>query len=173
MTLLDETYVPFMSTADRLERGLECCRKGDWKTGFEHLSVLAQQDHKTGSLPSRFYSYLGYGMALHEGRISQGIKLCRYAVKLEFFQPENYVNLAQVYLLANRRDKASKAVLKGLEVDPEHPALVALHKTLGERKPPALPFLSRSNILNQVLGRLRHALRRAPAKSETSQEPTR
>lgn len=171
MTLLDETYIAFTNPADQLERGLECCRQGDWKTGFEHLSAVAQQQKKPGELPSRYYSFLGYGMALRQKRIDEGIKLCRYAIKREFYQPENYLNLARVYLLAERRDAAYKAIMKGLKVDPEFPGLQALHQSMGERKLPVLPFLARSNPLNRLLGSIRYAFRKRPARSPQEQPP--
>ena len=170
MTLLDQTYVAFKNPLDQLDKGLEYCRQGDWKTGFEHLSAVAQQQKKPGELPSRYYSFLGYGMALRQKRIDEGIKLCRYAVKKEFFQPENYLNLARVYLLAERRDAAYKAILKGLKVDPDFPELVALRRSMGERQLPALPFLARSNPLNRLLGSIRYAFRKRPAQS--AQEPS-
>lgn len=158
MSRLDETYVAFSSSSDQLEKGIEYCRHGDWETGIAHLSAVAQQQNKPGELPSRYYSYLGLGMALQEKRVAEGIKLCRYAVKREFYQVENYVNLARTYLLAKRRSAAYRVIEKGLKIDPNHPELQALHQSLGARRPPVLSFFSRSNPFNQLLGRLRHVM---------------
>lgn len=158
MTRLDETVIAFQNPIDQLEKGIECCQKGDWETGFAHLSAVAARQSKPGELPSRYYSYLGYGMALREKRFGEGIKLCRYAIKQEFYQPENYVNLARTYLLAQRRGEAYKAIRRGLKVDPEFPELKALHERLGTRKRPVLPFFSRNNVFNQILGRIRHSM---------------
>lgn len=162
---LDETVIAFDNPADQLEHGLEYCRKGDWKTGLAHLTAVAERQKEPGHLPSRYYSYLGYAMAIQEKRITEGIKLCRYAVKQEFFQVENYVNLARIYLLAKRRGPAFKAIAQGLKIDANNPELVKLHRTLGERRPPVLSFLSRSNPFNQILGRLRHAFSGGAKKS--------
>lgn len=162
MSRLDETYVAFSSSTEQLDRGIECCRSGDWESGMAHLSAVAQQQKKPGDLPSRYYSYLGYGMALREKRISEGIKLCRYALKQEFYQVDNYVNLARTYLLGNRRGAAYNTIEKGLKIDANHPDLHALHQELGARRPPVLSFLSRSNPFNQLLGRLRHVV--SPSK---------
>ena len=165
MSRFDETVVAFQNPIDQLEKGIDCCRRGDWETGFAHLSAVAERQTKPGELPSRYYSYLGYGMALREKRFGEGIKLCRYAIKQEFYQPENYLNLARTYLLAKRRGEAFKAIKRGLKVDPDFPELQELHKRLGNRKRPVLPFLSRGNFINNLLGRIRHTLTASSRKT--------
>lgn len=161
MTRFDETKIVFQNPLDQLEKGLEFCRKGDWKTGLELLDGVAQQQKEPGKLPSRYYSFLGYALAHQQRKIDAGIKLCRFAIKQEFFQPDNYLNLARTYLLAQRRDAAYRAIEKGLKVDANHPELLSLQRTMGKRKAPVLTFLSRSNPLNRLLGSLRHAMRRS------------
>lgn len=111
-----------------------------------------------------FYSYLGRGIAMKEGRIREGIRLCRHGVKVEFYQPENYINLAQVYLLANNRRRAWEAVVQGLQVDRGHKGLQRLARNMGVRKRPMIPFLSRDNPINQLLGRIRHDLKTSGKK---------
>jgi hypothetical protein len=140
-----------------LDQGIDCCRKGNWVEGLRHLGWIAERG-TASSLPGLFYSYLGYGIALSEQRIDEGLKLCHHAVKLEFYQAENYLNLARTCLLANDRAGAVRAVRAGLKID-SHPGLLALQKDLGVRSSPVLPFLGRSNFLNQALGRLRKAWR--------------
>ena len=106
------------------ERGLERCREGRWEDGLVDLAFLAEHGSH-GEVPSLCYSYLGYGLARHRGQIKKGLRLCRHAVKLEFFQPESYVNLARTALLSDRyRRVAAHAVLDGLEIDPGHPELL-------------------------------------------------
>jgi hypothetical protein len=151
------------------ERGLERCRNGDWKDGLVDLAWLVEHGAR-GEVPSLCYSYLGYGFAHRGGQVKKGLRLCRHAIKLEFFQPENYVNLARTALLSKRyRRQAATAVLDGLEIDPDNPELLELQKKLGARRPPVLRFLSRRNLLNRILGRLRHDLtRRKPAPKGSS-----
>jgi len=144
--------------ADALNQGIECCRKGDWSEGLRHLGWIVEQGEAVSGLPGIFYSYLGYGIALREQRIDEGLKLCRHSIKLEFYQVENYLNLARTCLLAQDRAGAVQAVRAGLKID-SHPDLLVLQKELGIRDSPVLPFLGRSNFLNQFLGRLRHAWR--------------
>jgi hypothetical protein len=142
--------------AENLNQGIECCRKGDWAEGLRHLAWIAERGEEVAGLPGLFYSYLGYGIALRERRIAEGLKLCHHSIKLEFYQTENYLNLARTCLLAQDRAGAVRAVRDGLKID-SNPQLLALQEELGTRSAPVLPFLSRSNFLNQILGRIRHA----------------
>jgi len=56
-------------------------------------------------LPGLFYSYLGFGVARFDRRVREGLTLCEHAVKREFYQPENYLNLARTHLLAGNRER--------------------------------------------------------------------
>lgn len=144
------------------DRGINRCRTGDWKDGLVDLAHVVSRYGKT-TLPSPVYSYLGYGIAKHRRELAKGIRMCRHAVRLEFYQPENYVNLAKACLLAERyRRDAYEALRDGLAIDPEHPELLALQQQVGRRLPPVLPFLSRQNLLNRILGALRHQLKGKP-----------
>lgn len=146
--------------ADTLRLGIDCCRRGDWNAGLRYLGEIAQTEDTAGGLPGVFYSYLGYGIALRDRRIREGLKLCRHSIEVEFYQAENYLNLARTCLLARDRKGAVQAVRGGLKVDRHNPHLLAMYKELGIRKLPVLSFLDRANPLNRLLGRLRHALRK-------------
>jgi tetratricopeptide (TPR) repeat protein len=146
--------------SEAMSEAIERCRRGAWKDGVAALARIAEQEERQGALPALVYSYLGYGIALLQQRRQEGIKLCQHAVKLEFYQAENYVNLARTLLLAGQRRNAVRAVADGLKIEPDNPQLIALRGEVGVRKQPVLSFLSRSNPLNLLLGRLRHALRR-------------
>lgn len=142
------------------ERGVERCRRGEWKEGLVDLAWLAKGRHGR-QLPALAYSYLGYGLARYRGQVRHGIRLCQYSLRLEFYQLEGYVNLARAALLSKEhRAEAAQAVLEGLRIDPDHPELLELQRELGCRQPAVLPFLSRGHLLNRVLGWIRHHLPR-------------
>src|SRR5262245_25122002 len=130
-----------------VRQGIECCRQDDWDRGLFYLGKVAQADRST-ALPGLYYSYLGYGIARCQRRMQEGLKLCRHSIKVQFYEPENYVNLARTCLLANERNEAVHAILDGLKVDPQNLELQALHRDLGIRRRPVLGFLSRRNPLN-------------------------
>jgi tetratricopeptide (TPR) repeat protein len=144
--------------SDDIRDAIDRCRRGGWKDGLALLARIAEEEERTGALPALVYSYLGYGIALRQQRVQEGLKLCQHAVRLEFYQAENYLNLARTQLLAGRRRAAVRAVGEGLRIEPDNPQLLELQRELGVRKQPMLPFLARDNPFNSLLGRLRHLL---------------
>ena len=147
-------------SAETLERGLDLCRRDEWDKGLRFLGMLAES-HERGGLPGLYYSFLGYGIARVEGRVSEGLKLCQHSIKLEFYQPENYLNLARTSLLAKNRKEAVEAITRGLAIDSNNVELKALARELGVRRRPVLRFLSRDNPLNRLLGWLRHSFKKS------------
>jgi tetratricopeptide (TPR) repeat protein len=146
---------------DAMRDAIERCRRGGWREGLPALARIAEQEARPGTLPALVYSYLGYGIALRQQRISEGLKLCQHAVKMEFYQAENYLNLARTLLLAGQRRPAVRAVADGLKVEPDNEQLLELQQhELGLRQRPVLSFLSRSNPINSLLGRIRHLVHR-------------
>ena len=147
------------------EEGLQRCRQGDWRRGFDLLTQVAANKQDGEELPSAYYSYLGYGVARFDRRFKDGVTLCRHAIKLEFYQPENYLNLARTYMLLEDRRHAFDAVRSGLRIDPGHRGLRQMLRELGHRRRPVLGFLARDNPVNVLLGRVRYALRKSRASS--------
>ncbi|HVS63493.1 MAG TPA: tetratricopeptide repeat protein [Thermoanaerobaculia bacterium] len=147
--------------------GVELCRQGRWDQGFRTLCQVANADRQRAKLPSVFYSYLGLGMARYEKRYDDGEKLCQRAIEIEFFEPENYLNLAKVYGLRGKRPQAVEALRKGLQIDGSHQQLRDMLLELGVRKKPVLSFLSRDNPLNRLLGRIRHDVSSRPKRSSS------
>ena len=160
-----------MMMTSTLKLGIECCRRGDWNEGLRYLGKIAEEKEQAPDLPGLFYSYLGYGIALCQQRVPEGLKLCQHSIKVEFYQAENYLNLARTCLLAEDRKGAVKAVRGGLKVEPQHPELLVLYRELGIRSLPVLPFLDRRNPVNQLLGRIRHAFRPAAAPAPPNKTP--
>ena len=149
------------------DRGVELCRQGEWKKGFEALTRVADLDRREGELPGAFYSYLGYGVARYQRKLSLGLALARHATEEKFFEPDNFLNLARVYLLMGDRRRAYDSVREGLKLDPHHQALREVLKYLGWRKRPFFAFLPRRNPLNLFVGRVRHSLARPPIQTSS------
>lgn len=140
------------------QEGIQLCRQGKWKEGMKTLGLIAEADRQGTELPGLFYSYLGYGIAKFEGRAKEGLALCKHAIKVQFYESENYLNLSRVYLLRNRRSRAVQALQQALKLSPRHPEAVKLAKQIGFRRRPVIPFLSRDNPLNVYLGKMRHQM---------------
>lgn len=141
-------------------QGIEACKKGQWKEGLAVLGKVAEADRQGAELNGQFYSYLGYGIARYERRVKEGLALCQHSIKLQFYEPENYLNLARVHLLARNRRKAVEALNRALKLNASNPGAIALAREIGWRRRPVIPFLSRSIFLNRLLGRLSYRLRR-------------
>ena len=142
---------------EAVARGIALCKQDRWQEGLKILNLIADAGERT-DLPGRFYAILGFGRACYQGKLKDGLALCRHAVKLEFYQAENYYWLAQAYSLTNSRRRFLDTIAQGLKIDPENRQLLELRKELDERRPPVLRFLSRTHPLNRALGKLRHQM---------------
>lgn len=151
------------------DKGIRLCQQGQLEEGYKLLRLVARQE-STSELPGRYYSYLGVCLAGFEGKYNEGLKLCQKAIDVEFFQAENYANLAETYLMLGSRKPALRAIRDGLRVDRRHPKLLELRQEFGVRKRPILPFLSRDHGVNQMLGRMRHSLKSTPPRSQEAAE---
>ena len=144
-----------------IDSGINHCRAGRWDKGVEYLRYVAAREPRGLGEAGLFLSYLGCAMARIQGRSAEGLALCEQAVKAEFYQPENWANLAEVLLLCDRRAEAMNAVEQGLDIDSRFERLRRIHRRLGERRRPVVRFLARSNPLNHFLGMMRAQLARA------------
>ncbi len=140
--------------SEALRQGIRACREGNWREGLTILSQLAQAEERGGRLPSFFYGYLGQAIARCEGRKRVGLELCQKAMELDPWRPENYVNLAALYMMIGNRRAAVRAIQQGLALDGDHRELTELQATIGARRQPVLRFLSRDNVINYWLGRM-------------------
>jgi len=150
---------PRIDPSKTLLRGIRACRGGDWYKGHGELTRLAQQEERYRKLPGLFYSFLGQAMARCEGRRREGLDLCLHAIKIEPFQPENYLNLAEVYVMLRNKRGALRALAQGLRIDPSHDGLLEACRNLGLRRRLPIPFLGRGNFLNRYFGLLSSRLR--------------
>jgi hypothetical protein len=156
--------------AEEFKRGINLCRDEKWHEAYGALIRVAQSVERRGNLPGLFYSYLGLAMAHCDGRRHEPIELCRYALRVQPEQPENYLNLASLYLILGRRESAVRLVGHGLQVRPGHRRLQELEQQLGRRQPLAFPALSRRHPLNTVPGRVRAWARRRRLRAEERRE---
>lgn len=139
-----------------IDEGLRLCRAEEWQVGLGILWKIARKQERSEKLPAIYYSYAGYGAARFDGNVKEGLSLCRHAIKLDPYEPDNYLNLARVEMLRHNRRNAIKALARGLKIRPGHSRLATFEAEIGSRRPPVIPFLSRGNRLNVWLGKRRH-----------------
>lgn len=130
----------------------------------EAYSMLLEADASYPDHPI-ILSYLGWLQAVVEKKHKSGLAACRKAfVLFKTTDPQSagriypvlYHNLGLVFLAAGRKKEAVESFQKGLRYDKHHGELKKEMKLLGTRKKLPLAFLSRSNPLNMIIGRLLH-----------------
>ncbi len=103
-----------------------------------------------------YLSYFGMLQARVERKWAKGEELCETAVRMRREEPQLYLNLADVYAVAGRREDAIEALNRGIKNARRDPRLQSALNKLAIRRPPVLPFLARQHFLNRNLGKLRH-----------------
>lgn len=100
-----------------------------------------------------WYSLLGYCIAKERGQVKKGIELCQAALVRESGNPEHYLYLGRIHLLAGQKEEAIRVFRQGV-AEGGGAEFVALLEEIGTRKPPVISFLERDNPLNIYLGLL-------------------
>lgn len=103
-------------------------------------------------------SYLGFCIAAERGKITEALGLCNLALAHEPDNPVHYLNLARIYLKADKKTDTIETLRKGLSFG-ENAEIHQLLENLGMRKKSVVPFISRNNFLNKYLGLLLHRLK--------------
>ncbi len=103
-----------------------------------------------------YLSYLGVILARSEKRWAEAEQLCDSAVRMKRNQAQLYLNLAEVYATAGRREDAVEALQSGLKFARRDVRLNIALNRLTERRTPVLSFLNRQHPINRQLGILRH-----------------
>jgi predicted Zn-dependent protease len=132
--------------------GLDALRNNFPRQALVHLKNAVDLD-KTNPF---FLSYLGLAIAMVDGNFIEAEDLCDEAVRKQRTQPELYLNLAEVYRLAGKKEDAIDTLTTGLRNTKRDARLAAALRKMGMRRPPVLTFLDRDNFLNVQLGKLRY-----------------
>jgi tetratricopeptide (TPR) repeat protein len=149
---------------EMLRTGISAVRKGEYLTGFNALSELYRDGFVPGSIEG--LSYYGLTLAMLKKKYREAVELCNKAIKQQFLDPYHYVNLARVYVAMENRKKAVQTLEVAIGQMPRNKVIMTYWKSIGVRSRPPIPFLSRDNPLNKMLGRAR-ATKKSDAKSST------
>lgn len=121
-------------------------KQGNTKLGLRLLESAVE----TSSHAKAWY---GYCLAREKNDYSNGIALCRKALKENPREAEIYLALSRIYLHLNRRKQAIMILEQGMKMDRSQD-IKRLLETLGVREKPVFPFLKRKNFINVTSGRL-------------------
>ena len=103
-----------------------------------------------------YMSYLGVVLARSEQKWGEAERLCDAAVRMKRNQAQLYLNLAEVYAQAGRKDDAVDALQAGLKYARRDVRLSIAMNRLTRRREPVLSFLNRTHPVNRQLGIIRH-----------------
>ena len=103
-----------------------------------------------------FLSFLGVSEARDQKNWAAAVDLCETALGLKRNEAQFYLDLAQGYLSAGRREEAVAVLDRGLIYHIDDPRITRERAKLGLRRFSVLPFLERGHFLNRSLGKLRH-----------------
>jgi predicted Zn-dependent protease len=132
--------------------GLAFLRGGNANKALPHLRCALEEEPA-----NPFYiSYMGVALAATEQKWAEAEELCRSAIRMSRRQAQLYLNLAEIYVAADRKQDAADALVRGLRYAPHDQRLKLGLDRLAMRRAPVLPFLPRAHSVNRKLGKLRH-----------------
>jgi len=137
---------------DALEEGKDAFAARD--VGAAHHAF--ERAHRRDPRNAHAMSWYGLTLVLVERNSNLGVMLCDQALRAAGPEPELLLNAARAHLALNQRERAVRAIQRGLDLWPGDPRFAAARDAIGIRRPPVLGFLPRGNPLNRVLGKLRH-----------------
>ena len=142
------------------KQGLKALKDGYPQKALVHMrTVFESEKHNP------FYvSFLGLSLARAERKWDRATELCEVAVTLRRNEVQFHLNLAEVYALAGRREKALDTLDAALASFGGDQRLKRARTRVEKRRKPLLPFLTRDHFLNRTFGKVRHRALKSIAK---------
>ena len=140
------------SAVAEFKQGIQLLREGypaEARDRFRRAVELEKQN-------AYFLSFLGVSEARGQKNWAAAVELCQTALGLKRNEAQFYLNLAEVYLSADRREDAVAVLDRGLIYHIDDPRIRRARAKLGRRRSSVFPFLERGHFLNRSLGKLRH-----------------
>ncbi len=143
------------------KQGIKLLRNGQSAEAFEYLRNAAESNQQN----PYYLSFLGLSVARAQRKWDAAVRLCETAVSLRRNEVQLYLNLAEVYVAAGRRDDAVAVLDRASIYSSADVRIKRARAQLGKRSSPVLPFLERGHFLNSGLGKLRHRMFTTSKKS--------
>ena len=142
--------------------GINLLRNGHSAEAVEYLRRAAELEQQN----PYYLSFLGLAVARSQQKWPAAVNFCEMALSSKRSEAQLYLNLAEVYVSAGRRDDAIAVLDRGLIYINADTRIRRARANLGRRCSPVLPFLERGHFLNRSLGKLRHRVSGRLGKSE-------
>lgn len=140
--------------AKEFQRGMTFYRNQYPGKALPHVRQAAELEKNNPT----YVSYLGLIVGLAQKKWGEAEKLCQGALRMRRHDPQLYLNLAEVYLKARRKEDAVYILTTGLQYTKQDVRLRRALRRLGVRRAPVFSFLGRGHPLNRHVGKLRHRL---------------
>jgi Flp pilus assembly protein TadD len=149
------------SALAEFKQGIKLLRDGQSAEALEYLRHAAELKQQN----PYYLSFLGVSVGRAEGKWTAAVKLCETALSLRRNEAQLYLNLAEVYVSAGRRDDAVAVLDTGLLYAKGDTQIKRARANLGRRCSPAFSLLDRGHFLNRSFGKLRHRVLTCLGKS--------
>jgi Flp pilus assembly protein TadD len=150
------------SAVVEFKQGIKLLRDGHPAEAFEYFRNAADSEQRN----PYYLSFLGVSLARAQRKWAAAVELCETALSMRRNEAQLYLNLAEVYVSAGRRDDAVEVLDKGLIYFRIDSRIKRARANLGRRGSPVLPFLDRGHFLNRILGKLRYRITGRIGKSK-------
>ena len=124
------------------------------KRGETEVAIGLFEADSTYAHDATSMSWYAVCLARIGGRFNRAMALGKAAVLKEFCNPEMYLNLGRVCLMAGDKRGAVAAFKEGLVFEPGSSTIRAEIRLLGIRRVPPISFLRRSNPVNRFIGQV-------------------
>jgi len=144
---------------DSFRQGMSAFEEGRGREAMAFFEAAIKLEKRFGAeIPqARYLSQYGLCLGTVMRRKHEGVRYCKEAAQLESYNADIQCNLGRVLLEAGKRKEAYRALVSGLKMDSRHSGIVHTIKEMGVRRRAVLPFISRNNRLNIILGKIRNA----------------
>jgi Flp pilus assembly protein TadD len=149
------------SALAEFKQGIKLLQGGHSDEALEYLRHAAELEQQN----PYYLSFLGVAVARAQRKWAAAAKFCETALSSRRSEAQFYLNLAEVYVSAGRRDDAVAVLDRGLIHFNANARIRRARAKLGRRCSPVMPFLERGHFLNRSLGKLRHRVLGRPGKS--------
>lgn len=118
--------MPIVSAENKFRKGLEALVDRNYVEAALHFrrAMDIETQRRILQPDMRYLSYYGLCRATAHDKVQEGLHACKRAARVRSGDPEMFLNLGRVYVLARQKRLAYDAFQTGLDLDPDHKTLV-------------------------------------------------
>lgn len=153
--------MPILSAENCFKKGLAALVEDNHPRAIVHFreAIDIERQRHVARPTMRYLSYYGFCLAKAKRPIQDAIRACRAAARGEPRDPDLFLNLGRVYMVAGKRDLARQAFDRGLRISPDN-LVLQRERTRAEVRPLARPTaVIRTRSIRRWSGRVWAALR--------------